>query len=131
MFDDRSKIVGEVRSAQNESGGPQAGESSGGGALGVAVRSLTHDQAAKLADKLHLGSPQGVRVTEVKPDSFAEELGLEAGDLVLSINRQAVTSVEDFERLQGQLKSGMDVVLLVARQNEGTYTTLFLADRLP
>jgi serine protease Do len=70
-------------------------------------------------------------VTEVKPDSFAEELGVEAGDLVLSINRQTVTSVEEFDRLQAQLKSGMDVVLLVARQNEGTYTTLFLADRLP
>ena len=71
-------------------------------------------------------------MTEVKPNSFAEEeLGVEAGDLVLSINRQAVTSVDEFERLQAQLKSGMDVVLLVARQNEGTYTTLFLADRLP
>ena len=129
---DRNKIVGETRVAQNESGGPRSGESSGGGALGVTVRSLTHDQAETLAAKLHLASPQGVRVTEVKPDSFAEEeLGVEAGDLVLSINRQAVTSVDEFERLQAQLKSGMDVVLLVARQNEGTYTTLFLADRLP
>ncbi len=73
----------------------------------------------------------GSLIRATSAGSFAEELGLEAGDLVLSINRQTVTSVEEFDRLQGQLKSGMDVVLLVARQNEGTYTTLFLADRLP
>jgi serine protease Do len=128
---DRNKIVSEARGAPVEPGGTQPGEESQGGALGVSVRGLTHDQAEKLGDKLHLGSPQGVRVTDVKPDSFAEELGIEPGDIVLSINHQTVASVEEFNRLQGQLKSGMDVLMLVARQNEGTYTTLFLADRLP
>jgi serine protease Do len=129
---DRNKIISEGRGAPNESGEPRsAEEGGGGGALGVTVHSLTHDQAQKLADRLQLGSPEGVRVTAVKPDSFAEEVGVQQGDVVLSINRQPVTSVEEFDRLQRQLKSGTDVLLFVARQNAGTFTTLFLADRLP
>ena len=128
---DRSKIVTEMRGAPGGAGRPPSNDEGGGGVLGVTVRSLSHEQAQKLSDTLHLGSLQGVRVTEVKPDTFAEELGLQSGDVVLSINRQPVSSVDEFERLQAQLKSGADVLLLVARPNEGTFSTLFLADRLP
>jgi hypothetical protein len=52
--------------------------------------------------------------------------------VILSINRHMVASQDDFNKLQGQLKSGGDVVLLVARRNGAhSFTTLFLADRLP
>ena len=41
-------------------------------------------------------------------------------------------SLDDYNKLQGELKSGEDVVLLVARRNGAhSFTTLFLADRLP
>src|SRR5438094_8065314 len=101
---DRSKIVTEMGGAPGGAGRPPSNDEGGGGVLGVTVRSLSHEQAQKLSDTLHLGSLQGVRVTEVKPDTFAEELGLQSGDVVLSINRQPVSSVDEFERLQAQLK---------------------------
>ena len=129
---DRNKIVSEaIAAGQSEGKDHDSGEQSSGGRLGFAVHSLSAEQAQKIADKLRLASPQGVVVTEVKPDGFAEELGLQTGDVILSINRQLVTSVDDFNRLQSGLKSGQDVLLLIARPNQGAYGTLFLADRLP
>ena len=70
-------------------------------------------------------------ITDIKPDGFASDLGVQPYDVLLSINHQPVNSVEDFNRLQAKLKSGSDVLLLVARPSEGAFTTLFLADTLP
>jgi hypothetical protein len=47
------------------------------------------------------------------------------------LNRHPVDSVEEFNKLEGQLKSGSDVVLLIARRDGRSFSTLFLADRLP
>jgi type II secretory pathway component PulC len=59
-------------------------------------------------------------------------LGVHHGDVILSINHHTVASAEDFNRLQSSLKSGQDVLLLIARSSgPHSFTTLFLADRLP
>lgn len=129
---DRNKIISDAAAAeQPPARDQQPGQQSSGGQLDFAVRNIPKEQAQKISSQLRLSSPQGVLVTEVKLDGFAEELGLLTGDVVLSINRQPVASVDDFNRLQKTLRSGEDVLLLVARPNRGTYTTLFLADRLP
>ena len=70
-------------------------------------------------------------MNDVKPGSFAQDVGLQRNDVILSINQKAVTSVDDFNRLQSHLKSGQDVLFLLARRNGRSFTTLFLADRLP
>jgi serine protease Do len=95
------------------------------------VKNLTHDQAQELSSQLHLDAKQGVLVTDVDPSGFASDLGVVAGDVILSINQKNVASVDDYNKLQEQLKSGADVVLLLARRNGRSFTTLFLADRLP
>jgi len=96
--------------------------------MGVTVRDLTPE----MADRLNVPSGQGVVVQEVKPGSFADDIGLTRGDVVLEINKQKVNSVDDFDRVQSNLKSGQDVVCLVrqrgAGRNEGT---IFLAGTLP
>jgi len=102
-----------------------------GGVLGLSVRNLTREQSQELSDKLHLQTAQGIQVMEVKPGGFADETGLQHGDVILSLNHQNVASVEEFSRLQSQLKSGTDVLFLVARRTEGSFATLFLAERLP
>jgi S1-C subfamily serine protease len=58
-------------------------------------------------------------------------MGMLRGDVILAVNRQPVKSVDEFNRLQGQLKSGDDVLFLIARRTQRTFTTLYLADRLP
>ncbi len=128
---DRSKIISQLR---NETGGEpeEAPGVENAGPLGISVRNLTREQAQEIADHLHLESRQGVLVTNVKPGSFASDLGVQRGDVLLSVNHRPVATVDDFNKLQAPLKSGQDVLLLVARRNtQRTWTTFFFADRLP
>ena len=127
---DRNRIVARQESslAPNNSTNPPEET---GGAMGVSVLNLVPNQAAQLMKALHLPKPQGVLVTQVVPESFAGEISVQAGDVILSVNHQPVASVDDFARIQKTLRSGQDVLLLVARRAGGTFTTMFLADTLP
>jgi serine protease Do len=129
---DRNIIVAEQNALRPDETEENPGEGGGGGALGVSVKNLTRDQAQELAEQLHLDAHQGVLVTDVQLSGFASDLGVHHGDVILSINRHPVASVEDFNHLQSQLKSGNDVLLLIARRSSPRgWMTLFLADRLP
>jgi serine protease Do len=128
---DRNKIVAELQESPRSQAGEAPAQGSPG-ALAVSVKSLTHEQAQELVDQLHLDSPQGILVMDVQPGGFASDLGLQHGDIILSINHHTVRSAEDFNRMQSSLKSGQDVLLLIARvSGPRSYSTLFLADRLP
>ena len=128
---DRNKIIGESLKIGGGEATPEAGPGSGG-VLGLAVKELTQEQAQELITQLHFEARQGVLVAEVQETGFGSDLGVERGDVILSINRHPVASVDDYNKLLAGLKSGGDVVLLVARKNgPHTFTTLFLADRLP
>jgi len=71
-------------------------------------------------------------VQDVKPGSFADDTGLTRGDIILEINKQPINSQEDFDRVQGNLKSGQDVVFLVRQRGAGRNGgTIFLAGTLP
>lgn len=95
--------------------------------LGVTVHSLTQDQV----DRLGITNRKGVIVTEVKPDSFADDIGLRPGMIVVEINRQPVNSEEDFRKLTSQLKSGQDVVFLVHQGRGSNSGNIFISGTLP
>ena len=97
---DRNQIIGENRASQEGEGNPEANPE-GGGVLGMAVKNLTPDQAQELSGQLHLETKQGVLVTDVPVSGFASDLGVERGDVILSINQKTVTSVNDYNKLQG------------------------------
>ena len=96
--------------------------------FGVTVRKVTPE----MAERLDLPIGRGVIVQDVKPGSFAEDVGMARGDIILEVNRQPVNSEEDFARLESSLKSGQDVVFLV-RQRGATRQdgTIFYAGTLP
>jgi len=128
---DRNKIVAAAEGGPTSQGEEPPAEGSSG-ILGLSVKSLTHEQAQDLVDRLHLERQQGVLVTSVQPGGFALDLGVHHGDVILSLNHHSVGSAEEFNRLQSSLKSGDDVLLLIARgSGPHSYTTLFVADRLP
>ena len=128
---DRNKIIAEFQEAPEKRGAEAPTEGSSG-TLGLSVKSLTHEQTQEITAQLHLDSNQGVLVTNVQPSGFASDLGVQHGDIILSINHHPVASAEAFNHLQSSLKSGDDVLLLIARGSGAhSYTTLFLADRLP
>ena len=95
--------------------------------LGLTVRSVSPE----IADRLGISPGKGVIVQDVRPGSFAEDVGLSRGDVILEINKQQVNSDEDFKRIQSQLKSGQDVVFLVRQGRGRNAGTIFLAGTLP
>jgi serine protease Do len=96
--------------------------------LGITVRKLTPE----MADRLDIPSGKGVIVQDVKPGSFAEDVGLGRGDIILEINKQVVNSEDDFARMESGLKSGQDVVFLVRPRGSSRQDgTAFLAGTLP
>jgi serine protease Do len=122
---DRSKLFASRLGEEDENQSEEAPKAS---KFGVTVRSITPD----LADRLSITAGKGVVVQDVKQGSFAEDLGLNRGDVVLEVNKQPVNNPDDFTKIEKSMKSGQDVVFLVrprgARSQDGT---IFLAGTLP
>jgi len=96
--------------------------------FGLTVRKLTPE----MADRLDMPSGKGVIVQDVKTGSFAEDVNLNRGDVILEINKQPVNSEDDLARVESSLKSGQDVVFLVRpRGSTRQDGTIFLAGTLP
>ncbi|MGH9515681.1 MAG: Do family serine endopeptidase [Terriglobales bacterium] len=122
---DRAKLFASRLGDQEENGEQSTPKQS---KLGAIVRELTPE----MADRLNVPSGQGVVVQEVKPGSFADDVGLTRGDVILEINKQKVNSQDEFDRVQSGLKSGQDVVFLVRQRGAGRNDgTIFLAGTLP
>jgi serine protease Do len=69
----------------------------------------------QVAGTLKLGSTKGALIAELDDDGLALEIGLNPGDVILSINRREVGSPEAVKQMIEGLKSGDDIVILVAR----------------
>jgi serine protease Do len=96
--------------------------------FGVTVRKVTPE----MADRLDMPVGKGVIVQDVKPNSFAEDVNLGRGDIILEVNKQPVNSEEEFAKIESSLKSGQDVVFLVrSRGSSRQDGTIFLAGTLP
>ena len=96
--------------------------------FGVTVRKLTPE----MADRLDIPAGKGVIVQNVKGGSFAEDIGVGRGDVILEVNRQPVNSEEDFAKAESSLKSGQDVVFLVRPRGSSRQDgTIFMAGTLP
>ena len=79
--------------------------------LGITVQNLT----PQIAQELGLPKSTGVVVTEVGPDSAAAEAGIQVGDVIKSVNRKPVKTVDEFEKLAGKAKASGNILLLVQR----------------
>jgi len=122
---DRAKLFA-ARLGEEDEGGEEAAPREG--KLGVTVHPVTAD----MADRLDIPAGKGVIVQDVKPGSFAEDIGLARGDVVLEINKQPVNNEDQFGRVTSSLKSGQDVVFLVRQRGAGRQGgTIFLAGTLP
>jgi serine protease Do len=106
----------------DEDNGPKASK------FGVTVRKVTPE----MADRLDIPAGKGVIVQDVKPGSFAEDVNLGRGDVILEINKMPVNGEEEFARIESGMKSGQDVVFLVRpRGASKTDGTIFDAGTLP
>jgi serine protease Do len=95
--------------------------------FGVTVRKLSPE----MADRLDVPSGKGVIVQDVKPGSFAEDIGMSRGDIILEVNKQPVNSEEEFSKVESSMKSGQDVVFLVRQRGSSAQDgTIFMAGTL-
>ena len=131
---DRAEVIA------GNTGGPASGpESAEGGEqsqsvkFGISVRALR----AEDRDSMNFTASGGVLVTDVESNSFGEDIGLQHGDMLMAIDRQAVSSPADVKKIAGTLKPGQAVAFKVLRsagQLQGggaTWTPVFLAGTLP
>ena len=86
------------------------------------------DSEPASSDKASLGigverGQKGLVITEVNPDSRAADAGLQEGDVILEVNRQAVQSVDE---LRSAVRKTTDrpVLLLVEREGRSLFVTV-------
>jgi serine protease Do len=95
--------------------------------FGISIQNITPE----IASRLGLDANEGVLVTSVDGNSFAEEIGLQRGDVIQQLNHQPVNRVEDVLRIQRGLAARSDVVFMIRRTVGTQSTTLYLAGTLP
>ena len=87
----------------------------------IDVRELNEELAARYGMK---AGERGVVVVRVKPGSTAEEMGVREADIILEVNRKAVTSLKSYEQAASGLAKDQAVLLLLKRKGQTIYLTL-------
>ena len=116
-------LIGEQPKNLSQAGSEESGEAVAPTGLlsDLEVRELTDDLAGRYGLK---AGERGVVIVRVKAGSPAEEVGVREGDIILEVNRKAVTSLKSYERLASSLPKDQSVLLLLKRQGRTIYLTL-------
>jgi serine protease Do len=95
--------------------------------LGLSITALT----ANLARRYGLQSREGLLITEVRRYSEADRKNIEAGDIILEVNRRRVASVAEFQNILRRAKSGDPIMLLIRRESDGEVQDAIVTLRVP
>jgi serine protease Do len=121
---DRNKMLEAVNNGQGGENNP--GEHNNAenaqAKLGVTVTDLPQGAPAGL---------HGVLIQAVKPGSFADEIGLGEGAVIVSINRQPVHNLSDFRAIVAGLKSGEDVAFEIVDPQKPNAGSFYRGGTLP
>ncbi len=123
---DRAKLFGD-RTDQSSSDDTPEDSQPTPTKLGVTVKAVSPE----MAERMGTAEGKGVQVVDVKPGSFADDLQLQPGLVILKINKQPVNSEEEFRKITSQLKSGQDVVFLVHSGRGTSGGNSFISGTLP
>ena len=72
----------------------------------------------------------GVVIASVEPGSFAEDIGLQKGDVLTEINRHHVASAADVRNIMQTAKTGEAMAFKLMRNTGGNWTSVFAAGTL-
>ena len=89
--------------------------------FGIALGPLTSDMARRL--RVPAGT-EGVLVQDVEAGSPAQRAGVARGDVILQVNRRAVTTPQDASRALNAVPSGGTAFLLVLSQGQQRFVTI-------
>jgi len=122
---DRAAIVADNGSGKESPESGEEGETTHA-RLGVNVQNLTE------SDREQMGLKAGsVVIASVEPSSFAEDIGLQKGDVLVEINRHHVTSAADVRNIMQSAEPGEAMAFKVMRNTGGNWNSLFAAGTLP
>jgi serine protease Do len=111
VIGDRAKTYADITGQPDDTSTPQETDA-GEGKLGITVAAIPPSMAAKV------GIKGGVVVTNVRPGSFADEIGLGKGQIITAINRRPVTDEASYRAIVSTLKSKDDVVFVIQSPNQ-------------
>jgi Do/DeqQ family serine protease len=109
--------------AQNAAGAAGGGGGGGAGAprLGLSLAPLTPDVAGQL------GLPrnqQGLAVQSVDPNGPAAQAGIQAGDVILQVNRRPVRTADDMRAALAKSEGGPPPLFLISRGGQTAYVAV-------
>jgi serine protease Do len=120
---DRSKLFAS-QTADNDDSSSPAESDAGQGKLGITVSAVPPALASKLGIR-------GVMVTSVRPDSFADDISLAKGFIIVAINKKPVTDEASYKAIVNGLKSGDDVVFVVRNPSQKQNGNSYVGGTLP
>ena len=95
--------------------------------LGLAMQPVA--LPAELAKSLKIDREAALMVMQVEPESPSAQSGITLGDMIVSINQQPVSGIEDIQRALGAAKRGDSVRLGYVRGGQSGSARVKLADR--
>jgi len=121
---DRANVLADNTAGDNDSPEGEEGQPTHA-RLGISVQNLS------AADREQIGlKSSGVVIGSVEPGSFAEDIGLQKGDVIVAINRHPVNSATDVRDLMQSAKPGEAVAFKLLRNTGGNWNPLFTAGTL-
>jgi serine protease Do len=113
--------IGEVPEQQQVASAPTKPEETGHWGFTV------QDISSRIVDQLGLPDDTGVVITQVEPNSPAQEEGLQRGDVIIEIEHQPVKDMADFKQyIEQNQKQKKNTLLLTVRVKANNYHTLFV-----
>ena len=123
---DRAAMMAALNNGNSPSGNANGPQENGTTKLGMGVSNVPPEMASKA------GISGGVLIRSIRPGSFADGLqGLAPGEVILQMNRQPITNVQQFQELASKLKSGDDVVFLVIDPQHANMGNEYVGGTLP
>jgi len=95
--------------------------------VGLSLTPLT----SNLARRYGLSTTEGLLITDVKEFSPAARAGLQAGEIILEVNRNKVASVKEFQDILKKAEPGEEIILLVRREEAGVKIVFIVPMRIP
>jgi len=123
---DRAAMLSALNNGTSPSGSTNGPQQNGSTKLGLGVSNIPPDMASKA------GISGGVLIRSIRPGSFADGLqGLAPGEVILQMNRQPISNVQQFQEMASKLKSGDDVVFLVVDPQHPSMGNEYVGGTLP
>lgn len=95
------------------------------GVMGTDVTNYIDSEKAK-GNEVDLGTVNGIYISEVAPNSTAEEAGLRKGDVVMAINGKEVKKMAELQEAIGTMRPGDKVKITYMRNKKKDTTTVVL-----